>query len=59
MATTDKFFGFSGENIVDFFKMPLPDILWGIAITIFFFCCWGLDWLFIQLRLREDKPYIN
>jgi len=59
MVTTDNFFGFSRENFVDFFKMPLPDIFWGIAITIFFFCCWVFDWLLIQLHLRKDKPYIN
>jgi len=59
MNTTDKFFGFSRENFAAFFKMPLPDILWGIGVTIFFFCCWGFDWLLIQLRLRKEKPYIN
>jgi len=59
MTTEDRFFGFSRENFIDFFKMPIPDIFWGIVITIFFFCCWGFDWLLIQLCLRKDRPYIN
>ncbi len=59
MEKPEKFFGFSKENFVTFFKMPLLDILWGIGITIFFFCCWGFDWALIQLSLREEKPYIN
>jgi len=59
MEKPEKFFGLSRENFVAFFKMPLRDIIWGIAVTIFFLCCWAFDWLLIQLSLREDKPYIN
>lgn len=59
MGKSEKFFGFSRENFVAFIKMPLPDILWGIGVTIFFLCCWTFDWLLIRLSIREDKSYIN
>jgi len=59
MKRKEKFFGLSRENIVAFFKMPLRDIIWGIAVTIFFLCCWTFDWLLIKLALRTEKSYIN
>jgi len=59
MKEKERFFGFSKENLFAFLKMPLPDIIWGIGVTIFFICCWTFDWLLIRLSLREEKPYIN
>jgi len=56
----EQFFGLSKDNLVSFFfKMPLVDIFWGITLTGFVFCCWGVDWFLIQLGIKEEKPFIN